>query len=278
MKETFDKLSSITSKEATCLYSTSFSMGIKLLDKKFHNPIYSIYGFVRLADEIVDSFHDFDKSTLLSQFKEETWACIDRKISLNPILNSFQYVVNKYQIDHELIGLFLRSMEMDLSQVNYDQRGYEEYILGSAEVVGLMCLRVFVEGDDRLYHSLTEPAKKLGSAFQKINFLRDIKADYMNLGRSYFPTLDFSNFSEKDKVAIEVDIKADFQEALEGIKNLPKGAKLGVYTAYVYYTSLFKKIKGIKPEKIMESRIRIPNWQKLLLTLRCCIFNQLKLV
>lgn len=278
MKEIFDQLSRRISKATTRTYSTSFSMGIYLLNKKFHDPIYGIYGFVRLADEIVDSFHDYDKQNLLKEFVEETYRSIDRGISLNPILNTFQEVVNKYQIDHQLIDQFLKSMEMDLSEIAYDQRGFEEYILGSAEVVGLMCLYVFTEGDREMYASLKKPAMKLGSAFQKINFLRDIQADYLSLGRSYFPNLDFNKFSENDKRHIEADIRADFKDALEGIKRLPSSSKLGVYTAYVYYLSLFKKIRSVEPEQIMHARIRVPNWQKLLLTMRCCIFAQLRLV
>jgi phytoene/squalene synthetase len=253
-------------------------MGIFLLNKRFHDPIYSIYGFVRLADEIVDSFHDFDKKALLEEFKNDTYQAIEKGISLNPILNSFQNVVNHYQIDHLLIDQFLKSMEMDLSEIAYDQRGFEEYILGSAEVVGLMCLSVFTEGEKEKYLALKEPAMKLGSAFQKINFLRDIRADYLSLGRSYFPNLDFSKFTHQDKLQIEADIREDFRQALIGIKNLPSGAKLGVYTAYMYYLNLFKKIRSVRPEEILETRIRVPNWQKLLLTMRCCLSAQLRLL
>ncbi len=275
MKRIYDTLSRRLSKITTCTYSTSFSMGIKLLNKRFHYPIYSIYGFVRLADEIVDSFHEYDKEVLLQKFKEDTYDAIERGISLNPILNSFQEVVRTYEIDLQLVEQFLKSMEMDLSEISYDQRGFEEYILGSAEVVGLMCLYVFTEGDHDKYATLKEPAMRLGSAFQKINFLRDIRADYLNLGRSYFPNLDFNKFSEEDKKHIEQDIEADFKAALEGIKRLPVGARMGVYTAYVYYLRLFKKIRGVRPERILDERIRVPNWQKLLLTMRCMVTARL---
>jgi 15-cis-phytoene synthase len=262
MKELFDMISRKSSKMATITYSTSFSMGIRFFSRRFHDPIYGIYGFVRFADEIVDSFEGFDKAKLLERFKNDTYLAIEEKISLNPILNNFQYVVNTYHIEHELIDLFLKSMEMDLESITYDQLGFEAYILGSAEVVGLMCLRVFCEGDLQKYDSLKHPAMRLGSAFQKINFLRDLKADYAGLGRSYFPGIDISHFDEGTKQKIETDIQKDFDEGLQGIRRLPKGARFGVYVAYVYFYRLFQKIERTNSAQIMGKRIRVPNLQK----------------
>lgn len=261
-KDLFDKVSLKASKITTISYSTSFSLGIKLLDKKFHYPIYSIYGFVRFADEIVDTFHDFDKSRLLEKFKKDTYESIEDKISLNPILNSFQNVVNTYGIEKELTDTFLYSMEMDLNRQNYDFQDFKKYILGSAEVVGLMCLRVFVEGDAKRYNELKPYAMSLGSAFQKINFLRDLKADYEQLGRAYFPHLDVSKFDEPTKKEIEKDIEKDFKHAYEGILMLDRSSKFGVYVAYIYYYSLFNKIKTLPSSRILQERIRIPNQQK----------------
>lgn len=262
MKELFDNVSVKCSKLTTNNYSTSFSLGIRFLNKKLHAPVYSIYGFVRFADEIVDSFHNYPKKKLLDRFRDDTWTAIDEKISLNPILNSFQQVVNDYDIDRELVATFLKSMEMDLKQDEHNQETFEEYILGSAEVVGLMCLKVFVNGNNDLYLKLKPYAMKLGSAFQKINFLRDLKADYQDLGRSYFPGIDLSFFDHKNKKTIEEDIEKDFQMGYEGIKQLPKEARFGVYVAYVYYYRLFQKIKQTPPSRIMEERIRIPNSKK----------------
>ena len=262
MKSLYDKVCLQSSKLVTKSYSTSFSLGIRFLHADFHDPIYSIYGFVRFADEIVDTFHGFDKKTLLEEFKKETFVAIERKISLNPILNSFQEVVNKFQIDHSLIHTFLRSMEMDLEKNIYDENGYKEYILGSAEVVGLMCLKVFVEGDQKKYDELTEYAMALGSAFQKINFLRDLNADYLGLGRVYFPNVELTKMDTNTKREIELDIEKDFQKGYQGILMLPKKARLGVYVAYIYYNSLLKKIKRVSPDQVLENRIRIPNHQK----------------
>lgn len=262
MKTLFDQISLRTSKMVTNAYSTSFSLGVKFLANRFHNPIYAIYGFVRFADEIVDTFHDYDKKALLDEFRKDTYRAIKDKISLNPILNSFQQVVNDYQIDHWLIDTFLNSMEMDLTEHAYDQDGYEEYILGSAEVVGLMCLKVFVEGDNCMYDKLRYPAMKLGSAFQKINFLRDFKADAEGLGRMYFPQLRHQDFTETTKKEIEADILKDFQLGYEGIKQLPKDARFGVYVAYIYYRNLFKKIADTPVSRIMHERIRIPDNEK----------------
>ncbi|EOZ95971.1 Phytoene synthase [Indibacter alkaliphilus LW1] len=255
------------SKLITQRYSTSFTLGIKTLDKKFHLPIYAIYGFVRYADEIVDTFHDKDKKTLLELFKEDTYKSIEEKISLNPVLHAFQLIVNQYQIDLDLIEAFLKSMEMDLDFKTYDDSKYHEYIYGSAEVVGLMCLKVFCEGDNHLYEKLKSPACKLGAAFQKVNFLRDIKSDFEERGRVYFPGVDYNNFNKSVKTLIEEDIQKDFNDALIGIQQLPKGAKLGVKVAYLYYLKLFTKIKGLEPEIITHQRIRIPNSRKLSLLL-----------
>jgi len=250
------------SKMVTQSYSTSFSMGIRLLNKDLREPIYSIYGFVRFADEIVDTFHEHPKRELLERFKKDTYTAIEEGISLNPILHSFQEVVNKYNIEREVIETFLRSMELDLDRNEYDQAGYEDYILGSAEVVGLMCLSVFCGGDHSQYESLKPAAMKLGSAFQKVNFLRDLKADYHHLGRTYFPGVDLNYFDAETKRSIEKDIQDDFDQAFEGIKRLPATSKYGVYLAYVYYTSLFNKIKRTPPQVILNERVRIPNKQK----------------
>ncbi len=262
MKLLFDNVSRKSSKLVTKAYSTSFSMGIKFLAKRFQDPIYGVYGFVRLADEIVDSFHDYDKRLLLSEFRADTYKAIEQKISLNPILNSFQEVVNKYQIDPWTIETFLKSMEMDLDKNTYDQNGYEEYILGSAEVVGLMCLSVFTEGDKTMYEELKPYAMKLGSAFQKINFLRDFKADADALGRLYFPQLRTQAFDQITKEEIEKDIIKDFKMGFEGIKKLPKDARFGVYVAYIYYSQLLAKIMDMPANVIMEERIRISDKRK----------------
>ncbi len=263
MKRIFDDLSYEASKITTKRYSTSFSLGIRFLNKKLHKPIYAIYGFVRFADEIVDSFHGFDKQYLLEDFKKQTFDAIASGISLNPILNSFQDTVNSYQIPHELIHTFLNSMEMDLNKQVYDKSKYEEYILGSAEVVGLMCLKVFVGGNEEIYNKLKFQAMKLGSAFQKINFLRDLKADYKELGRSYFPNVEMNEFNDQVKKEIEKDIARDFKTGLEGIKKLPKEARFGVYVAYIYYHNLFVKIQNKSAKTILNERVRIPNNKKL---------------
>lgn len=263
------------SKVITEHYSTSFTLGIKTLERRFHLPIYAIYGFVRYADEIVDTFEGYDKKTLLSRFKSDTYVAIEEGISLNPVLHSFQLIVNKYKIDHELIESFLHSMEMDLYYADYNQEGYEAYIYGSAEVVGLMCLRVFCEGNLSEYDRLKADAKRLGSAFQKVNFLRDIKSDFQERGRTYFPDVDFTNFTLEDKKAIENDIQADFDAALRGILELPKGAKGGVYLAYKYYLRLFDKIKNCPASRIQNERIRVPDYQKM--TLLASTYFQMRL-
>jgi phytoene/squalene synthetase len=262
MKQLFDDISQEMSALTTKRYSTSFSLGISFLSKDLHKPIYSIYGFVRFADEIVDSFHGFDKETLLAEFKTETYKSIAQGISLNPILNSFQWAVNKYEIPLDLIETFLNSMEMDLGKQIYDKATYEKYILGSAEVVGLMCLKVFVNGNEAEYEKLKPSAMKLGSAFQKINFLRDLKADYQELGRTYFPGIDMQEFNATVKKEIEADIEKDFRAGYEGILQLPKEARFGVYMAYKYYFKLFKKIKTKSAHSILTERIRIPNYRK----------------
>jgi phytoene/squalene synthetase len=262
VKELFDMISKKSSKLTTLTYSTSFSMGIRVFDKRFHDPIYAIYGFVRFADEIVDSFHGFDKKKLLENFKRDTYAGIEDKISLNPILNNFQWAVNTYKIDRDTIDTFLRSMEMDLYKETYDRTAYEAYILGSAEVVGLMCLRVFCEGDEQIYQELKPSAMRLGAAFQKINFLRDLKQDYQGLGRSYFPGIDIAEFDHRAKAKIEMEIEADFKAGLEGIRKLPSGARFGVFLAYIYFYTLFRKIKKSNAERLLRERVRVSDPEK----------------
>lgn len=256
-------------------YSTSFTLGIKTLHRRFHQPVYAIYGYVRYADEIVDTFHEHDKATLLRRFKEDTYRAMDERISLNPVIHAFQVVVNAYGIERDLIEAFLYSMEMDLQAAAYDQKKYEKYIYGSAEVVGLMCLRIFCEGDEQLYAELKPAAQKLGAAFQKVNFLRDIKSDFQERGRVYFPGVDFTCFDEKSKKRIEEDIAMDFFDGLAGIKRLPRGARAGVYLAYVYYTRLFQKIKDLPPARILTTRIRVPDAQKMLLLTKTILLYRL---
>ena len=255
------------SKVITEAYSTSFTLGIKTLDKKFHMPIYAIYGFVRCADEIVDTFHEYDKRELLQEFKRQTYEAIDKKISLNPVLHAFQCVVNEYNIDMAYIEAFLKSMEMDLEDHAYNRALYEEYIYGSAEVVGLMCLKVFCEGDEGLFRKLEKPARSLGAAFQKVNFLRDMRSDHEERGRVYFPKVKFESFSNTNKSEIEADILRDFEDAYKGIMGLPKSARMGVYLAYVYYLKLFRKIQGLPATRIMKERVRVPDNTKLALLL-----------
>ncbi len=274
----FHEVSQECSRITTEKYSTSFSSAIRLLHKDLRTPIFNIYGFVRFADEIVDTFHDFDKAVLLHEFKQATYDAIEKGISMNPILHSFQITVNQFGIDKELIDAFLYSMELDLDQRKYDRAGYEQYIYGSAEVVGLMCLFVFCEGDKKMYEQLKPYARSLGAAFQKVNFLRDLKADYEGLERVYFPGCDFRNFTSADKAAIEADIQKDFDHAYEGILLLPMKARFGVYVAYKYYLSLFKKIKKVRPQKIMEERIRIPDYGKVFILAKAGIRSQLNLL
>ncbi|MEO6671523.1 MAG: squalene/phytoene synthase family protein [Ferruginibacter sp.] len=274
----FHEVSQQCSRLTTEKYSTSFNSAIKLLHKDLRAAIYNIYGFVRFTDEIVDTFHDHDKFILLDEFKKATYDALDRKISINPILHSFQMTVNKYNIDRDLIGSFFFSMESDLNKKKYDVAGYQQYIYGSAEVVGLMCLFVFCDGDKTMYDKLKPSAQALGAAFQKVNFLRDIKADYQQLHRTYFPEADFNNFTEAMKNRIEDDITLDFKNAYEGIIHLPVKARFGVYVAYRYYLSLFKKIKKVQPTYLLEDRIRIPNYSKAFILMRAGLRSQLNIL
>lgn len=276
--ELFHQVSHECSRNVTLRYSTSFSSAIKLLHRDLQQPVFDIYGFVRFADEIVDTFHGYDKPSLLRLFEEETFAAIERGISLNPILNSFQQTVNKYKIAPHLIHAFFSSMKSDLTQNRYDRQGYEEYIYGSAEVVGLMCLCVFCEGNVMLFEKLKDAARALGAAFQKVNFLRDIKADFVDLSRLYFPGCDFHRFTEKDKRQIQEDIEKDFATAYKGILHLPVKARFGVYVAYKYYYSLFKKIKQTAPKLILQKRIRIPDYYKAFIVFRASVKNRLNLI
>ncbi|MBK8658452.1 MAG: phytoene/squalene synthase family protein [Bacteroidetes bacterium] len=273
MFQLFEKTSAASSKLITQAYSTSFSMGIKTLGKKYHEPIYGIYAMVRYADEIVDTFHDYDKKYLLDKFKRDTYEAIEQRISLNPVLYSFQKAVNDYQIPLHLVDAFFKSMEMDLYETAYGEEGYQEYIYGSAEVVGLMCLKVFANGDDALFERLKVPAKALGAAFQKVNFLRDMKSDYQERGRVYFPGIDFQNFEVQSKRKIEEEIAIDFQEAYRGILQLPMEARGGVLLAYKYYIKLFEKIEQVPVEKMKEARIRVPDIQKIVLLVQT-LFQQ----
>lgn len=265
MKALFDEVSVMCSKLTTKRYSTSFSLGILFLKNPLRNPIYAIYGFVRFADEIVDSFDGYEKKYLLDKFRADLYEALEQRISLNPILNSFQQVVHQYNIDVVLINVFLDSMEMDLEKQFYVKENYEKYILGSAEVVGLMCLKVFLDGNQEKYDELKPYAMKLGAAFQKINFLRDLKDDYQTLGRTYFPNVDMTEFTLQAKREIEQEIALDFKEALIGIKKLPVSSKGGVYLAYVYYLTLFKKIKRVSVDRVLVERIRVSNGEKIAL-------------
>ena len=264
MKKLFDDVSEICSKVVTESYSTSFSLATKMLSTSIRQDIYNIYGFVRFADEIVDSFHNYNKEELLNNFEKELKYSLENKISLNPILNSFQKTVHKYNIDVKLINAFLKSMRWDLNKKQYlDKSEFDEYVYGSADVVGLICLKVFVEGDNKMYEELRIPAMALGSAFQKVNFLRDLKEDHEGLNRSYFPNLNFENFNEESKLIILKEIQSDFSKAIEGIFNLPNSARFGVYTAYKYYLKLLNKLRRTPPIKIKSTRIRVPNYEKM---------------
>jgi phytoene synthase len=274
----FHEVSMNCSRNTTEKYSTSFSSAIKLLHKDLRQPIFNIYGFVRFADEIVDTFHEHDKAILLEEFKKDTYLAIERRISLNPILHSFQLTANQYNISHDLIDAFLYSMELDLSERKYDRNGYEQYIYGSAEVVGLMCLYVFCDGDTTLYEQLKPGARSLGAAFQKVNFLRDLKADFEGLERVYFPGCDFRNFTENDKRNIELDIQKDFNDAYTAILQLPMKSRFGVYVAYKYYLSLFNKIKKLQPQRIMQERVRIPDYGKIFIVAKAGLRSQLNLL
>ena len=274
----FHELSQECSRMTTTKYSTSFASAIKLLHKDLRGPIYNIYGLVRFADEIVDTFHEHDKEQLLKEFKEATFDAITNGISLNPILHSFQITVKQFDIELHLVEAFFKSMELDLLKSQYDKSGYDEYIYGSAEVVGLMCLHVFCEGNKEMYENLKPYAQSLGAAFQKVNFLRDLKADYIGLERVYFPGCDFGNFSEQDKRNIEKDIQEDFHNAFKGIVMLPLKARFGVYVAYKYYLSLFNKIKRLQAANILEERIRIPNYGKAVILAKAGLRSQFNLL
>lgn len=274
----YNEVTAQSSKYTTLLYSSSFSSAIGLLDKSLRQPIYDIYGFVRFADEIVDTFHEYDKASLLATFKSDTYEALDKGISLNPILHRFQLTYNHFKIDRSLLDAFLHSMEMDLSDQYHSKDSYDTYIFGSAEVVGLMCLKIFCKGDAIQYDLLKPSAQRLGAAFQKVNFLRDIKADFEGLERMYFPDCDFTNFTEADKDAIEADIQADFDAALVGIKLLPENCRFGVYLAFKYYYALFKKIKGTQHNALLSSRIRIPALGKFFILLNAKIRTSLNLL
>lgn len=261
----FDKTSNDLSRRVSLNYSTSFSLGIKLLSKEYRWAVFATYGFVRLADEIVDTFHGFDKARLLADFKAQTYQSIREGISTNPILHSFQLAANQFGITDDLIEPFFQSMEEDLHTNTHNQKSYDQYIYGSAEVVGLMCLKIFCKGDQNQYKGLLPYARSLGAAFQKVNFLRDIKSDIEERGRLYFPNIDFHNFSDAEKLHIIEDVKKDFEHAYIGILKLPIGSRLGVYTAYIYYLKLLQKIERTTASEIMNQRIRIPNSQKIVL-------------
>lgn len=278
MKALFDKVSIQCSRITTQAYSTSFSLGILCLEKTLRDPVYSIYGFVRFADEIVDTFHHYDKASLFEKFRNDTHLAIRERISLNPILNSFQDAVHTYKIPRELVDRFLASMETDLHQQVYDEKDFKEYIVGSAEVVGLMCLRVFCKGDNDVYERLKPQAMSLGSAFQKINFLRDLNEDYKGKGRTYFPHLEVNQFNEQRKKVIEKDIEHDFQEGFAGIKKLPRSSRFGVYVAYMYYLALFRKIRNTPSERVLQSRISIPNRHKATLLAYSFVKHQLNMI
>lgn len=279
MKSIFDNVSFDCSVKVTKAYSTSFSSAVKMLAPSIRQDIYNIYGFVRFADEIVDSFHDYDKEALFSQFENDLSLAVTQKISLNPILNSFQYTVNKYNIPMEMVDSFMKSMRLDLSKSVYTSvEEYNEYIYGSADVVGLMCLKVFVNGDDAKFDELKHSAMRLGSAFQKVNFLRDLKADFEDLSRTYFPNTDLTRLDEASKQQIIAEIQADFDAGFEGIQNLPLEAKFGVYTAYIYYKKLLSKLKKTPSLEIKNTRIRVPNYQKASLLARCYLNYRLNIL
>lgn len=278
MKNLFDQTCRECASLITRRYSTSFSMGIRAFSRPMRAPIYAIYGYVRFADEIVDTFHGFPRKELLERFRADTWRAIDEGISLNPVLQAFQETVNRYRIDRSLIAAFLDSMAMDLAQDRHGRESFDAYIFGSAEVVGLMCLRVFVEGDDRLYETLKEPARRLGAAFQKVNFLRDMRSDFEERGRVYFPDLKAFSLDEEIKVRIEEEVDADFRAAREGIRGLPEGARFGVWLAYRFYNQLFARIRRSSPEHIRQNRIRVPNWNKFLLICHTWVQARLRLI
>ncbi|HLF53442.1 phytoene/squalene synthase family protein [Flavobacterium sp.] len=279
MKSIFDKVSFECSRNVTKSYSTSFSSAVKILAPSIRQDIYNVYGFVRFADEIVDSFHDYDKETLFTLFENDLELALKNKISLNPVLNAFQHTVNKYNIPFELIASFMKSMKLDLTKTEYKTKDeYNEYIFGSADVVGLMCLKVFVKGDDARYNELKHSAMRLGSAFQKVNFLRDLKADFEDLSRTYFPNTDLNQLDETSKLKIIEEIEADFRAGFEGIVHLPIEAKFGVYTAYIYYKKLLSKLKKTPSAEIKNTRIRVPNYQKYGLFAKCYFSYKLNII
>jgi phytoene synthase len=279
MKSLFDKISFDCSRNVTKSYSTSFSSAVKMLAPNIRQDIYNIYGFVRFADEIVDSFHDYNKEELFSLYENDLELALKNKISLNPILNSFQYTVTKYKIPNELIAAFMKSMKLDLTKTEYKTESeYNEYIFGSADVVGLMCLKVFVNGDDSKYETLKDSAMRLGSAFQKVNFLRDLKADFEDLNRTYFPNTDLSKLDEVSKLKIIEEIEADFKAGYEGLIHLPIEAKFGVYTAYIYYKKLLSKLKSTPSAEIKNTRIRVSNYQKYGLFAKCYFTYKLNII
>lgn len=279
MKSLFDTVSFECSKNVTRSYSTSFSSAVKMLAPTIRQDVYNIYGFVRFADEIVDTFHDYNKEELFEMFEKDLEAALQNKISLNPILNSFQHTVHKYEIPKSLIDAFMKSMKMDLVKTNYDTFAeYNEYIYGSADVVGLMCLKVFVDGNDSKYEELKQSAMRLGSAFQKVNFLRDLKADFEDLSRTYFPNTDLTQLDEASKNEIIKEIEADFEAGYQGIQNLPIEAKFGVYTAFVYYKKLLSKLKKTPSTEIKNTRIRVPDYQKYGLFAKCYFSYKLNII
>jgi 15-cis-phytoene synthase len=278
MKAIFDELCVQCSRLTTRSYSTSFCMGISCLGKQLRDPIYTVYGFVRFADEIVDTFHQYNRTSLFERFRRDTREALADRISVNPILNAFQDTVHRFKIEQQLIDRFLRSMEMDLYRKGYDEQTFREYVVGSAEAVGLMCLRVFSQGDQKMYHELSQYAMSLGSAFQKLNFLRDLQADLLDRGRIYFPNMRTGELSAANKNSIEQSIEKDFAHALIGIKKLPRQARFGVYVAFMYYLALFKKIKNTHPSKVFETRIRIANRHKATLLACSYVKHQLNMI
>jgi phytoene synthase len=277
-KSIYDNVSLKTSQLTTRSYSTSFSFGIRCLSKEIQHPIYAIYGFVRLADEIVDTFHGLDQASLLARFKEDTFLAISQKISLNPVLHSFQLAVNNYSIEHELVHSFLQSMQTDLTAKEHNQQSLDMYVVGSAEAVGLMCLRVFTKSNPDQFVKLKSSATKLGSAFQKVNFMRDLNADVNGLGRKYFPQLKGGRLSASDKIEIETLIQSEFDGAYEGIRQLPRSSRFGVYVAYLYYLVLFRKIRRLPVEAVMHNRVRVPNPTKFSLLCYSYVRHQLNLI
>lgn len=279
MKSLFDTVSFDCSRNVTKSYSTSFSAAVKMLSPGIRQDIYNIYGFVRFADEIVDTFHDYNKKELFEMFEKDLESALANKISLNPVLNSFQHTVHQYNIPKTMISSFMKSMKLDLHKTQYKSfEEYNEYIYGSADVVGLMCLKVFVKGDEKKFNELEHSAMRLGSAFQKVNFLRDLKADYEDLNRTYFPNTDLSKLDEKSKNEIIKEIEADFEAGFQGILKLPLEAKFGVYTAYVYYKKLLSKLKKTPSVEIKNTRIRVPDYQKFGLLAKCYVSYRLNLL